>query len=157
MIRLLCLLLSTLSILLASCGRSDTTSLNGSDIKQLSTIRSSLKKAMLEGDMVTIKQIYSNDYKLVTRKGNLLSRSERIEMLESGKLRYLNLGEESDISVKTYANVAVVRGVVGSAETEFDGERRRSVLRRFTEIWVHENGEWQQIGRQSTAISDSAP
>jgi hypothetical protein len=112
---------------------------------------------MLEGDLETIEEIYSNDYNLVTRKGNLLSRSERIEMLESGKLRYLKIGEESDISVNTYSNVAVVRGVVGSAETEFDGEIRRSGSRRFTEIWIHENGVWHQVTRQSTAVADSMP
>ena len=115
MIRLLCLLLATLLISTASCGRSDTTALSDIDIEQLSATRALLKQAMLEGDVETIKRVYSDDYELVTRKGILRSGTERIEMLESGKLRYLNLGDEAEVTIRTYGNVAVVRGVVGAA------------------------------------------
>ena len=157
MTRLLCLPLATLLFLAASCGRSDTTALSDVDIEQLSTTRASLKQAMLDGDIETIKRIYSADYRLVTRRGILLSRTERIEMLELGKLRYLDMGDETDVTVRIYGTVAVVGGVVSAAETEFDGERRRSVPRRFTEIWTHKNGEWREVGRQTTAIAAVAP
>ena len=114
-------------------------------------------QAMIEGDIETIEQIYSDDYELVTRNGSLRSRTERIEMLESGKLRYINLGTESEVSVKIYGNIAVVRGIISAAETEYNGERRISTKRRFIEIWECMNSDWQEISRQTTAIIDSAP
>ena len=157
MIRPLCLFLVTILILTASCVRNNTAALNDEDHKQLRAMRELLAQAMLEGDVEAIKRIYSDDYGLVTRQGMLRTRAERIKMLESGKLKYLNLGEETNVTINTYGKVTVVRGVVGSAETEFNGERRRKGSRRFTAIWVHEDGEWRQVGRQNTVIAAAAP
>jgi hypothetical protein len=156
MIRFLWLYLATTLIISTSCGQPDTTLSEDMDIQQLSVTRDLLKNAMLDGNIATIRQIYHDDYALVTRSGTLLSRTERIESLASGKLRYLNVGVDSEVTVKIYENMAVVRGVVGPAETEFDGERRESVGRRFTELWICENGQWQELGRQVTAIAASS-
>jgi hypothetical protein len=146
-----------LLITATSCGRNDTTELGDIDVEQLSATRALLRQAMLDGDVETIEKVCSEDYELVTRKGNVLSRTERIELLKSGKLIYLDVGDEADVTIKTYGSVALVRGVVGAAETEFDGEKRRSELRRFTEVWLHKNGEWREVRRQTTAIVSSAP
>jgi ketosteroid isomerase-like protein len=125
-------------------------------VENLNATRSSLKQAMLEGDIETISRIYSDDYVLVTRRGSLRTRAERIEMLESGRLKYLDVGVETDVTVTVHGNTAIVRGVVGAAVTEFDGERRESTARRFTEIWVHEGGEWREVSRQTTVIEIQA-
>ena len=127
------------------------------DIEQLRATRALLKKAMLDGDVETIKNAYSEDYELVTRKGAVRSRAERIAMLESGKLKYLQLGEEADVTIKIYGRVAVVTGVVGASETEFDGERRSPESRRFTEVWIQQNGKWRTVRRQATTIVVPAP
>ena len=92
----------------------------------------------------------------LSRHRNVLTRAERIEMLESGRLKYLDFGVETDVTVKVYGNTAVVRGVVGAAVTEFDGERRESSARRFTEIWVNEGGAWREVARQTTVIETQA-
>ena len=55
----------------------------------------------------------------------------------------------------TFGQAAVVRGVVESSEAIFDGERREVGPRRFTEIWVHENGRWQEVSRQAPSIAVS--
>jgi hypothetical protein len=114
---------------------------------------------MVDGNVELIKGIYSDDYALVTRKGDLRTRDERLRMLDSGQLRYLMTGEESEVNLSYYGHVAVVRGVISSAQTQFDGERRETGPRRFMAIWVHENGQWRQVGRQHTAIAtrESAP
>ena len=152
-----CLILFALIPTISGCTPSDTFSLSDLDIENLRATRSTLMQAMIEGDIETIEQIYSDDYELVTRNGSLRSRTERIEMLESGKLRYINLGTESEVSVKIYGNIAVVRGIISAAETEYNGERRISTKRRFIEIWECMNSDWQEISRQTTAIIDSAP
>jgi hypothetical protein len=146
---------ATLLILTAGCARNTATANSESEVEELIAARASLKQAMLDRDIETIEQIYTEGYGLVTRKGALRTRSERIGMIESGKLRYLRVGEESEVSIKTFGQAAVVRAVVGSSETIFDGERREVGPRRFTEIWVHENGRWQEVSRQATSIADS--
>ena len=112
---------------------------------------------MLDGDVEIMNDVYSDDYELVTRTGAVRTRTERIQMLRSGRLRYLSVGVETDVSVKTYGSVAVVRSVVGSSETEFEGERRTPGFRRVTEVWVYTNGKWLAVNRQATTIADSAP
>jgi hypothetical protein len=153
--RVLSPFLASLLILTASCARNTTTANSESEVEKLVAARASLKQAMLDRDIETIKRIYPEGYGLVTRKGALRTRSERIGMIESGKLRYLRVGGESEVSIMTFGRVAVVRGVVESSEAIFDGERREVGPRRFTEIWVHENGRWQEVGRQATSIADS--
>ena len=149
--------LTALLITAISCGQNDTTALSDIDIERLHATRALLKRAMLDGDVETMDGVYSEDYELVTRTGAVRSRTERIEMIRSGELRYLNVGDEADVAVKIYGSVAVVRGVVGPSETEFDGERRIPGSRRFTEVWIHSSGEWLAVGRQATTIADSAP
>ncbi|MFC1639516.1 nuclear transport factor 2 family protein [Gemmatimonadota bacterium] len=156
MIRSLHLIFAMTVLLTASCQRSGT-ALSDMDIQHLNATRASLKQAMLDGDLETIKRIYSDDYELVTRTGVLRTRAERVEMLESGTLRYLHVGDETEVTVRIYGNVAVVRGVVSPAETEFDGETRQASPRRFIEIWVHENGQWREVGRQTTVTAIQAP
>jgi hypothetical protein len=101
-------------ILSGGCGRGAAPAVDDADVEELIAARASLKQATLDRDIETIKRIYSEGYGLVSRKGVLLTRSERIEMIESGELRYLRIGEESKVSIKTYGHAAVVRGVVGS-------------------------------------------
>lgn len=151
------ILLGLFLFLQTSCGQSENNLQRDLDIEQLRKTRAMLKKAMLDGDIETINQIYSENYKIVTRNGTLRTRSERIDMLKSGRLKYFNLGDETEVKFEIYENVVVVRGVVSSAETEFDGERRKSGPRRFTEIWINKNGNWCQVGRQSTSIVVLAP
>lgn len=144
-------------LLQTSCRQSENKSWHSLDIEELRNTRAILKKAMLDGKVETLNQIYSENYKIVTRMGTLITRSERIDRIKSGKPKYLNLGVESEVSFEVYEKIVVVRGIVSSAETEFDGERRKSGPRRFTEIWINNNDDWKQIGRQSTSIVDSAP
>jgi hypothetical protein len=155
MTRLFSPCVATLLILAVGCGRSENASISDTEIAQLVATRAILKQAMLDRDIETIDRIYTAEYGLVTRKGSLRTRSERIGMIESGKLRYVRVGEESEVSIGTYGNVAVVRGVVGPSETTFDGERREPGARRFTEVWVYEDGKWREIGRQATAIVET--
>ena len=156
MIRLF-ILLAIFILLLISCRQDENNLQHNIEIEKLSKTRELLKKAMLDSDIETLNQIYSENYKIVTRKGTLITRSERMEMLKSGRPKYLNLGVESELSFEVYENIVVVRGVVSSAETEFNGEKRKSGPRRFTEIWINNKGNWNQIGRQSTSIVVSAP
>jgi hypothetical protein len=156
MIRLF-ILLAIFILLIISCGQDENNLQHSIEIEKLQKTREVLKKAMLDSDIETLNQIYSKNYKIVTRKGTLITRSQRIDMLKSGRPKYLNLGSESEVNFEVYENIVVVRGIVSSAETEFDGERRKSGPRRFTEIWINNDGNWNQIGRQSTSIVVSAP
>ena len=157
MMRSLKLLLVVLLALTTSCSRCDTAQLTDEDLKQLAATRAELARAMTAGDVAALERIYADDYGLVNRYGRLRSLTERLEMLESGRLKYLELGDESELRIDTYGKVAVVRGVIGTARTELDGVRREKGPRRFTAVWVHDDGEWRQVSRQHTTIGPASP
>jgi hypothetical protein len=141
-------------LLILSCNQQTSKEIRELDLENLNKTRALLANAMLQGDVEILNKIYHEDYWLITRKGAFRSRKERLKMIESDRLKYIDLGTESDVIIKTYGNIAVVRGIISSAETEFEGERRKTGHRRFTAIWVHENKEWRQIGRQHTVIEN---
>jgi hypothetical protein len=110
-------------------------------------------QAMVEGDVETLEGIYSDDYVITSRKGALLEKADWIQMLASGRLKYLSIEERTGISIHLYGNVAVIRGLIGSTVYEIDGERLETGPRRFTAVWVYEKDTWRQVTRHHTAVT----
>ena len=108
---------------------------------------------MLEGDVQTLERIFSDDWVITSRKGALLNKADWIQMLTSGRLKYLSIGEQTDVSINLYGDVAVVRGLIGSTVYTLDGERYGTGPRRFTAVWVYEKDTWRQVTRQHTAVT----
>ena len=82
------IILAIFFLLQTSCRQSENNLQPSFDIEKLRRTRALLKKAMLDGDIETLNQVYSENYKIVTRKGTLITRSERIDMLKSGRPKY---------------------------------------------------------------------
>jgi ketosteroid isomerase-like protein len=139
-------------LLAAACAQSDSTIVAEDQTQALVKARQELAAAMLARDEEALDRIYSDDYLLTNRRGLTRTKEERIGLITSGELRYLELGQESGMTMVFYGNVAVVRGRISSAEYMRDGETRQTGPRRFTAIWVYEEGRWQQVARQHTAV-----
>ena len=127
-------------------------------VKKPSCIRCSssetrlLRQALPESDVDTVERVYSEDYTLTTRKGAVRTREKHIEMLASSQLKYLRIGEPTDVTISVYGHVAVVRGLSASSHTELNGVRRENPRRRFTAVWILEDGSWRQVSRQHTIV-----
>jgi len=152
MVRSLIVLLIALLLFTASCGRNSPFELTDQDVEDLQAEMNHQFQAMVEGNVETLERIYSDDYILTSRKGALLDRAECIQMISSGRLKYLSIGERTDVSIKIYGNVAVVKGLIGSTVYEREGERDETGPRRFTAVWVYEKDKWRQVTRQHTAV-----
>lgn len=142
----------TMFLMIASCAQNSPTELTDQNVEELKAEMHHQFQAMVEGDIETLERIYSDDYILTSRKGALLDRAECIQMISSGRLKYLSIGERTDVSIKIYGNVAVVRGLIGSTVYEREGERDETGPRRFTAVWVYEKDKWRQVTRQHTAV-----
>lgn len=142
----------TMFLMIASCAQNSPTELTDQNVEELKAEMHHQFQAMVEGDIETLERIYSDDYILTSRKGALLDRAECIQMISSGRLKYLSIGERTDVSIKIYGNVAVVRGLIGSTVYEREGERDETGPRRFTAVWVYEKVKWRQVTRQHTAV-----
>jgi ketosteroid isomerase-like protein len=127
------------------------------DQKQaLDAARQELATATLERDLDGLGRIYSDDYLLTNRRGQNRTKQDRLRMLASGELRYLSVGEEAEVATAIYGNVAIVRGLVSSAEYVRGGVTSQTGPRRFMAIWVHDGNRWQQVARQLTAVEQDA-
>ncbi len=142
--------------LTAGCVQSEPTELTVQDIAALQATMQELYEAIVAGDAEAVVRICSDDYQLTNRRGVLRTKAERIQRLATGRLRYLNLGDREDVEIRTYGNVAVVTGIGRSTLYELDGEERQTGDRRFTAVWVLEDGAWRQVARQHTVIASDA-
>lgn len=142
-----------LLFLIASCVQNSPTVLTDQEIEDLQMEMQLQFQAMIEGDVETLEHIYSDDYVITSRKGALLEKTNWIQMLAAGRLKYLSIEERTGVSINLYGNVAVVRGLIGSTVYELDGEIHETGPRRFTAVWVYEKNTWRQVTRHHTAVT----
>jgi hypothetical protein len=141
-------------LLLFSCDQKRDHEFSNQKIEELKATIQHQFQAMLEGDLEILERIFSEDYVMTTRKGAQLTTADWIQMLASGRHKYLNIRERADVSINIYGNVAVVRGLIGSTAYERNGERLETGPRRFMAIWLYEDKIWHQVARQHTAVVD---
>jgi ketosteroid isomerase-like protein len=117
--------------------------------------RAELAEATLNRDLAALDRIYSEEYLLTNRRGLNRTKQDRLRMLGSGELQYLSVGEDSEVTTAVYGNVAVVRGLVGSATYVRAGDTLQTGPRRFIAVWAHNGERWQQVARQHTSVVSS--
>lgn len=64
-------------------------------------------EALRQGNPAPLRQIYADDYTLVTPSGVVRSKDEQIDDLVSGRVRYAKI-ETTTRTVRVYGNVAIV-------------------------------------------------
>jgi len=139
------------------CIQPESVNLTQAQKQALEATRQELAAAILERDIEGVDRVYSDDYLLTNRNGLVRTKQDRIQMLASGQLRYLSLGDETEVTTVFHSNVAIVRALRSSAEYLRDGERGETGPKRVMEIWVYDGNRWQQVARQHTStVSDAA-
>jgi steroid delta-isomerase-like uncharacterized protein len=119
---------------------------------ELEQTRTKLQEALLKGDTKTLGSLWADDYTLTTRYGKILTKSQRITSIESGKLRYLKTEEHNDLKIRLYRNTAVVTGLGGTI-TNREGKKIVSDKKRFTEVYIYENGSWKMVARHASPVN----
>lgn len=106
-------------------------------------------KALRQGDPAPLRQIYRDDYTLVTPSGVVRSKDEQINDLVSGRVRYRKI-ESTERSVRVYGDVAVVlsrdKYDILQAGQQVGGD----IL--FTRTYKRFGAEWREIAAQGTFV-----
>jgi len=118
--------------------------------EQLLRIEWRRQRAMVEADAVALATLFSNNLTYTHSTGTVQSKSELMEAIISGKIRYRSI-ESPQPRVRVYAASAIVTGRV-DMELETDG-RSFSARSRFTAVYVLEEGFWRLVAYQSTRRS----
>jgi ketosteroid isomerase-like protein len=106
--------------------------------------------AIVNKDSATLNRLYADDYMRIGNAGDVRDKAQAIKSLVGSDWTVTHT-EQSDLIVRLYGDVAVVRGI--STFTGMNkGESPRNYKGRFTQVWVKRSGGWQMTLQQRTTI-----
>lgn len=109
-------------------------------------------EALVRADMAVAEMLHADDYQLITPGGAALSKRQYLDGVASGALLYRVFEPASDITVKTSADMAVVRY---RARIEIDLEDSRDAGTFWhTDVYQRRKGRWQAAWSQATRTSE---
>jgi len=105
--------------------------------------------AMAKGDLAALDGLLAEDLTYVHSDGRVETKTEYLESLRSGKLRYLSAEPEGP-SVRVYGDVAVCSGL--AKFHVFSAGREAQLVTRYTDVYVKRDGRWRLVAWQSTRL-----
>ena len=109
-------------------------------------------EAMQKRDMAAMDRLHADDFVFVNTKGRLLNKSEYLEEVRSGNLKFLSV-ETDDYHFSIHGNTVIMNGRAKSI-VEYHGVVNRQP-RRFTSVFVKLQGQWRLVAHQATIIADN--
>jgi hypothetical protein len=111
-------------------------------------------------DLKAIERISHPNLRVNAPSNRILTREDLIAMVGSGEIRN-EVFERIAEAVVITGNVGVVMGrevvVPGAASEQARMYGRRTLNRRYTNIYLRERGVWRHIARHANIVPDPAP
>ena len=109
--------------------------------------------AVLTADLSTLEKFWADDFTVNGPNNEIVKgKTNILELVKSGIIAYTSFEREHE-AVLLYGDTAILMGletVKPKGNSPFAGQTLR---RRFTNIWMKQNGQWHLIARQATIIS----
>lgn len=132
----------------------DSGSVAATDVaERLRRIESRLATAWVEGDRSFVEEILAEDWSVIDVTGRILRKAEVLEEVFGSKDRKIVSMQIDDLSVRSFGHWAIVTGRTQAAG-EYQGEVTAVTL-RFTDVFMHRDGDWQIVASQAT-LSDAS-
>jgi ketosteroid isomerase-like protein len=112
------------------------------EIRQLDN---EMREAMLARDIGALKRLCSDDFVVTNPFNRIINKQQMLEGVESGRIKH-SVFERQIEYLRTYEGTAVVMGY----ETVIDDGP--TIHRRYTEVWMMQDGRWQLIARHANQI-----
>ena len=107
-------------------------------------------QAMLKGDADALGRICADELAWMSPRGELLTKAEMLENLRSGKQEYVSTNRD-DVRLHVYGDT-VVMTVHSNSTARWQG-KTFSYPRRFSNVYVKRDGQWQLVLHQATPIA----
>jgi hypothetical protein len=109
-------------------------------------------QSLVDGDLEVARAMHADDYQLITPGGGVLSKREYLDGIASGELNYLVFEAVSDVAVKSFVDVGMVR-YKARIEIELpDGPDAGMFW--HTDTYERRDGRWQAVWSQATRIRE---
>lgn len=119
---------------------------------QITAHEKKLQQAMLDSDIATLEQLFSDDLIFTNHLGHLMSKQDDLNLHRS-PTTHINDISLSDLTIRVYDSVAIV-----TAQAHIDGSFNGLDLAadfRFTRIWNNtSHNAWRLVAAHSTLVPD---
>lgn len=104
-----------------------------------------VRQAMLLRDVTALEHFCSPDFVVTNPFNQIRNRQQMLEAVAAGTINHSIFEREIEY-LRTYSDTAVVMG----RETVIDNGT--TIHRRYTDIWMRQDGRWQMIARHANRI-----
>jgi len=121
-------------------------------IKQIKIIEDLEAKAILESDTVTLKKIWSDDYRVYNPYNRILDKNQVLQGIKNMFIRFSSFNREQEY-FGVYDDVVFVMGketVVFSGKNPDEG---KTLVIRYTDVYKSINGSWEIVARHANIIN----
>src|SRR5215469_6149373 len=120
-----------------------------SDERELTQLVNDLNAAIVKPDMAFLEKVLDQDYVHYRPHGNVENRAQYLENRKNGSVDFDSLVAD-DIKVRVYGDTAIVTYRSTAKGKDQDGAIDEQ--RRWTRVFVRENGQWKLVHAQGTTI-----
>lgn len=113
-------------------------------------VEEELDQALAKGDTATLDRIWADDVIYTSASGQVFTKAQYPERFRSGARKFDSFAHD-DIRVRLYGNMAVLTG--RSTSVLHDGGKLSAGPRRFTHIYVKQDGRWRLVAHQVTDVA----
>ena len=123
-----------------------------SDERDLTQLVKDLNAAIVKPDIAFLEKVLDKDYVHFRPHGNVGDRAQYLEDRKTGHVDFDSLVAD-DIKVRIYGDTAIVTYRSTAKGKDQDGAIAEQ--RRWTRVFVRENGQWKLVHGQGTTIQKS--
>lgn len=119
--------------------------------KEIVDIEHQRDQAIQDRDMRALDRIHADDFTFVNTRGGVLSKSEYLDEIRTGALKFLSF-KQDDYRFQVYGDAVVLTGR-SSGVVEYHG-KVNELPRRFTMVYVRDHGRWRLATYHGTTIAE---
>ncbi|MFC4721017.1 nuclear transport factor 2 family protein [Geojedonia litorea] len=108
-------------------------------------------RGILEQDSTIIRKLLANDLIVNAPTNTVFDLNVVMDAFKQGYINYSSYEQKID-EIKIIENIGIVMGLEIVTPTGLTGNVGNTEKRRFTDIWMYKNNQWQMIARQATNI-----
>jgi ketosteroid isomerase-like protein len=153
------LLTYTIIVLLAgfsaTCASAQTDTQQGAE-EEVRRLSNEEVQAFLRNDPQTMARLWSHDFVVTNPVNKFVNKQDVLGMVRSGFLVITSYDRRIEYA-RVYGNIVILAGsetVVWGGKMPMAGETQEL---RFTEIWMKQEGRWQEIARHANIVPQQSP
>jgi hypothetical protein len=109
-------------------------------------------QGILDQDSTIIQRIMASDLVVNAPSNTVIDMKMAMKALRLGYIHYSSYQQQID-TIKIVEDMGIVMGLEIMKPVGLTGNAGKTVKRRFTDVWIYRNKQWQMIARQATNIS----